>query len=242
MFKETKIRSVVKTISWRVFATITTATLVFLFTKRVDIALTIGGLEVIAKIIIYFFHERVWDKLKFGRKELDSFVVWLTGLPSSGKSTIAKKLSKKLKKSGIKVQIIDSSDVRPLFPEVGFTEEERKQHIKRVGHLASILEKNNVSSVTSFISPYKESREFVKQNCKNFIEVYVKASIESCKKRDNKGLYQKAVKGELKNFTGVTAPYEEPADAEVVVDTDSLTVEQSVEKIFLFIKKKGFLG
>ena len=115
-------------------------------------------------------------------------------------------------------------------------------HIKRVGYLASILEKNGVSSVASFISPYKESRDFVKQNVKNFIEVYIKASIEVCMKRDKRGMYEKALKGEIKNFTGISDVYEEPQNPDIIVDTEELSPNEAAEKIYNYLKQKFLNG
>ncbi len=238
MFIETKIRSIVKSISWRILATLTTVSLVFIFFHRIDIALELGGVEIVAKMFIYYFHERAWDKIKFGKVAISPFVVWLTGLPKSGKTTIGNNLFRLLQKEGIKVQRLDSKEVRALFPETGFTREARDEHIKRIGYLTSILEQNGVSSVASFVSPYKESRDFVRKNTKNFVEVYVKASVETCIKRDKEGMYERALKGEIINFTGVSDVYEEPTEAEIVVDTEKLTPDEAAQKIYKYLKKK----
>jgi len=235
MFRETKIRSVIKAFSWRAIATLTTALLVFIFTGKLAIALTIGGIEAIAKMIFYFLHERLWDKLKFGRKEYKPFVIWLTGLPCSGKTTIGDKLFKKMKQLGIRVERIDSHQVRDLFPEAGFTRENRNRHIKRVGHLASVLEQNGVCVIASFISPYAESRDFVKGLCKNFIEVHTKASVDTCMKRDYKGLYERAKKGEIANFTGVSDVYEEPKNPDIIIDTEKKSVDEATKSILQYV-------
>jgi adenylylsulfate kinase len=220
MFLESKTRSIIKAISWRIIAELVTVSLVYIFFRRFDLALALGGLEIVIKMIVYFIHERIWDRVKFGRKEIPAFVVWITGIPLSGKTTIGNALYEKLQKEGIKVQRLDSKDVRALFPEVGYTKEERNEHIKRVGYLASILERNGVSSVASFISPYKESRDFVRKNIKNFVEIYTKASAEICMKRDKQGIYEKALKGEIKNFTGISDVYEEPQNPEIIINTE----------------------
>ncbi len=238
MFRETKRRSAVKTLSWRVVATLTTTFLVLIFTGKLTIAITIGSIEVIAKLIFYFLHERMWDNIRFGRREINPFVVWLTGLPASGKTAIGDKLAQKLTDMGIKVERLDAHQVRDIFPEAGFTREERDRHIRRVGHLASVLEKNNVCVIASFISPYGESRDFVRGLCKNFVEVHVAASLAMCEKRDARGLYEKAKRGEIKNFTGVSDVYEEPARAEIVLDADKTTVDESAKKILSLVKKK----
>ena len=126
--------------------------------------------------------------------------------------------------------------MRNLFPGTGFTREARDEHIKRIGFMASRLEHHGVIVVASFISPYRQSRQAVRKMCKNFIEVYVMASLETCQKRDVKGLYKKALAGEIKNFTGLDDPYEQPEKPELVIDTDSLSVEQSVERITEYIR------
>ncbi len=238
MYIETRTRSILKAISWRILATLTTMTLVYAFFRRLDLAAAVGVLEAIIKMVVYFGHERVWNRVKFGKKEIPSFVVWFTGLPLSGKTTIADGVYERLKKDGIKIQRLDSKDVRSLFPETGYTREERNRHIKRVGHLVSILEKQGISSVASFISPYKESRDFVRKNVRNFVEVYVKASVDTCRKRDKNGMYEKAIKGEIKNFTGISDVYEEPQNPDIVVDTEKLSINEAIDKVYNYVKDK----
>ena len=155
---ETKKRSVLKALSWRTWATITTAIIVFIFTGELALAVTVGFLEVFAKMALYFFHERLWQKISFGKKEVPSFVLWFTGLPASGKKAVAGQVYQELKKDKLKVERLDSHDVRPLFAETGFTPSEVNRHVKRAGHLCSMLEKNGVIVVASFVSPYGQSR------------------------------------------------------------------------------------
>ncbi|MDZ7739925.1 MAG: adenylyl-sulfate kinase [Bacteroidales bacterium] len=231
MFTESNSRSLIKTISWRFFATITTAAIVYAFTGRLNIALAVGGIEVILKLILYYFHERTWNKISYGKKEIKPKVIWLTGLSGSGKSTIAEALYKKLKSKGLKAEYLDGDRVRDIFPKTGFSKEERDRHIKRIGFLASILEKNGVIVIAAFISPYEESRQFVKNLCNNFIEVHVSTPLEECKKRDIKGLYAKAESGEIKNFTGIDDPYEVPLHPDLRIDTTNITVNQAVDRI-----------
>ncbi|MCZ6702785.1 MAG: DUF2061 domain-containing protein, partial [Ignavibacteria bacterium] len=121
MYKETKSRTIAKTISWRFWATITTTALIFLFIGKPEVALSIGAIEVFLKMIIYFFHERAWAKIKFGKSEIEPFVVWLTGLSRSGKTEVGEILSQKLKKIGLKVQHLDGHNVRTIFTKTGFT-------------------------------------------------------------------------------------------------------------------------
>lgn len=231
MFRESNGRSLIKTISWRFWATITTALLVYIFTGKLELALAIGGIEVLLKLILYYLHERTWNKISFGRKEVQPKVIWLTGLSGSGKSTIAEELYKKLKNKELKVEYLDGDRVRDIFPKTGFSKEERDRHIKRIGFLASMLEKNGVIVIAAFISPYEEARQFVRDMCSNFIEVHVSTPLAECKRRDMKGLYAKAEKGEIKNFTGVNDPYEEPLNPELRIDTTNISVKEAVERI-----------
>ena len=237
MFQESKIRSIVKTISWRFWATLTTVVLVLIFVGKPTIALTIGGLEVVIKMIIYFVHERTWNAIKFGKHEIKPSVIWITGLARSGKSEIASKLTEKLKKKGLKAEHLDGHSIRHLFPEIGFNREAVNEHIKRVGYLASKLEEQGVFVVASFLSPYSESREFVKSICKNYSEIYISTPLEECEKKDTTGIYAKAKNGELQNFPGVSAPYEAPSNGVLSIDTSEVSIEDSVEKIFNYVKR-----
>ena len=241
MYKESRLRSVLKTISWRFWATVTTMLLVYIFTVKITIAATIGGIEVVLKIFLYFIHERTWDRVRFGKKEISPFVLWFTGLPSSGKTTLADNVSRKLTKNGFKVERLDGDRVRNIFPNTGFSKEERNLHIQRVGSLASILEKNGTVVVASFISPYTETRDFVRTLCQSFIEIFMATPLEECEKRDNKGLYKKARKGEIKYFTGIDDPYEVPTNPEMIIDTTNESVEKSAEKIMRYLKESKFL-
>ncbi|MCK5681932.1 adenylyl-sulfate kinase [bacterium] len=235
---ETKKRSILKAISWRTVATITTAVLVFIFTGQFALALTIGLLEVFAKMALYFFHERLWQKISFGKKEIPSFVLWFTGLPASGKKSLADAVYQQLQQDKLKVERLDSLDVRPLFPETGFSPEEVNRHVKRAGHLCAMLEKNGIIVVASFVSPYRQSRVFARERAANFVEVHMKTTVAACEQRDTKGHYAKARSGEYQNFPGVDIEYEEPVNPEIVIDVDNLTLEESAEVIVHYLKKK----
>ncbi|MBN2825776.1 MAG: adenylyl-sulfate kinase [Campylobacterales bacterium] len=237
MYRETNKRSIVKGISWRFVATTTTIIIVYVFFGRLDLAIAAGVLETVLKVALYWAHERAWFKIKWGRKKIEPFNVWFTGLPMSGKSTIGDGVYEELKKLDIPLERLDSKDIRALIPNVGFDRVERNRHIHRIGHLIRTLQNNSISTVASFVSPYAESRKAIREMVKNNIVVYVKADIETCKKRDHKGVYAKALSGELKNFTGISDIYEEPQHAEIVLDTDKLSVEESVAIVIAHIKK-----
>lgn len=170
------------------------------------------------------------------QKHSKGFVLWLTGLSGAGKTTIADRLYKELDAMGKDYERLDGDVLRGLFANTGFSKESRDEHIKRVGFMASRLEHHGVIVIASFISPYHQARQFVRNLCENFIEVYVKASIEECKRRDVKGLYKKALAGEIKQFTGIDHPYEEPQNPEIVVDTVKQTVDESAAQIMGYIK------
>jgi len=235
MFQETHSRSIAKALSWRVLGTLATAGLVFIFTKRLVLSLAVGGLEFVSKIGLFWFHERVWDRLKFGRKQIDPAVIWFTGLSGSGKSTIANYVAEQLRKRGVRIERLDGDSVRNIFPEIGFTRPERDAHVRRIGFLASKLEEHGVFVVGSFVSPYVESRQFVRGLCRSFIEVYVSTPLEECERRDVKGLYEKARRGEIKNFTGISDPYEPPVSPELVIDTRGITVEAAGDKVLALL-------
>lgn len=237
MYKETNKRSLVKGFSWRLVATTTTIIIVYVFFGRLDLAIAAGALEWVAKIALYWGHERIWFKIKWGRKKIEPFNLWFTGLPLSGKSTIADRVYEELQKLDIPLERLDSKDVRDVVPDIGFSREDRNRHMYRVGHLVKTLQKNSVSTVCSFVSPYRESRRAIREMVTNNIVVYTKSDIDTCKKRDYKGVYEKALSGELKNFSGVNDVYEEPQHAEIVIDTRVTSIEESVNLIVTNIKK-----
>jgi adenylylsulfate kinase len=237
---ETKKRSILKAISWRTWATITTAVIVFIFTGRFALAITIGLLEVFAKMALYFFHERFWQRINYGKKEIPSFVLWFTGLPASGKKELADRVYRQLQALKLKVDRIDSLDVRPLFPETGFTPEEVNRHVKRSGHLCAMLEKNGIIVVASFVSPYAKSRQFARGVTKNFVEVYMQTTVEACERRDKKGHYAKARSGEFRDFPGIDAPYEIPESPEITIDVDCMGMEEATRQIVAYLRKRFF--
>jgi adenylylsulfate kinase len=196
-------------------------------------------LETVAKIGLYWGHEKAWQKVRWGKKKIEPFNLWFTGLPLSGKTTIADRVYEELQKLHIPLERIDSKDIRELIPDIGYSREERNRHMHRIGNLIKTLQHNSVSTVASFVSPYKESRKAIREMVKNNIVVYVKADIETCKKRDYKGAYEKALSGEYQNFSGVNDVYEEPKHAEIVIDTDKLSVDEAVDIIIKYIKKNN---
>jgi len=237
MYKETNKRSLVKGVTWRVVATTTTMVIVYVFFGRLDLAIATGLLESVLKIGLFWLHEKAWFKVRWGKKRIEPFNLWFTGLPLSGKTTIADKVFDQLEKLDIPIERIDSKDIRDLIPGIGYSRDDRNRHMHRIGNLVCTLQNNSISTVASFVSPYKESRRAIREMVTNNIVVYVKADIETCKKRDYKGAYAKALSGEFKNFPGVDEVYEEPEHAEVVIDTDVTSVDKAVEIIVKYVKK-----
>lgn len=171
------------------------------------------------------------------------FTVWFTGLPSSGKTTVAKLLEKELRARGLKVERLDGDIVRQsLSKDLGFTKEDRDKNIERVTFVAKLLTRNGVAVLTSFISPYREKRDQAREEIGRFVEVYAKCPVEVCMRRDPKGLFEKALAGEIENFTGISDPYEEPLNPEVVIETDSERPEESAAKVIAKLEELGYMS
>ncbi len=170
-----------------------------------------------------------------------SFVIWFIGLSGSGKSTLASQLETQLFNDGMRTYILDGDNIRSgLNKDLDFSENARKENIRRIGEVAKLMVDAGVLTLTAFISPFAEEREMVKQllGAANYVEVYVDCPIEECEKRDVKGLYAKARKGEISNFTGISSPFEVPQNPDVVVKTAEVSVAEGVEKIKEAISKK----
>lgn len=237
MFRETHTRSVAKALSWRLAGSAATMLLVFIFTRRLALSVAVGGVEFVGKIGLFWLHERVWDRLPYGKREVRPAVVWFTGLSGAGKSTLAEWVAGKLRQRGYRVEYLDGDAVRAVFPQTGFSREERVEHLRRIGFLAGILERQGVFVVASFVSPYEEARQFVRKQCKSFVEVYVNTPLEVCERRDVKGLYARARRGEISQFTGVTDPFEPPSSPELTIDTSGVSVEEAGGRILAYLER-----
>lgn len=171
------------------------------------------------------------------------FTVWFTGLSGAGKSTISHHLEKKLKEQGRNVEILDGDVVRTnLCQGLGFSKQDRDINIQRIAFVCKLLTRNGVAVISAAISPYREARDKARKEIGNFVEIYVKCPMEVCAERDVKGLYRKALKGEIQGFTGVSDPYEEPLNPELVVETDKETVEESTNRILEKLTELGYLN
>lgn len=238
MYRETNTRSITKGLSWRFFATGTTVLIVYVFFRRLDLAIAAGIVETASKVFLFYLHEKIWQRIRWGKKKIEPFNLWFTGLPLSGKTTIADLVYEKLKKYQIPLERIDSKDIRELIPDIGYSREERNRHMRRIGHLIKTLQNNSISTVASFVSPYRESRKAIRGMVQNNVVVYVKADIDTCIARDYKGVYAKALSGELHHFSGVNDVYEEPQHAEIVIDTTTTDADTAAEEIVRYLRKR----
>jgi adenylylsulfate kinase len=171
-------------------------------------------------------------------------VLWFTGLSGSGKSTVANEVAHKLHEREKLAYILDGDNIRHgLNKDLGFSPEDRKENIRRISEVANLFADAGLITITAFISPYAKDRNFCRELAGEgrFLEIYVKASLETCEKRDPKGMYKKARTGEIKEFTGINAPYEEPENPELITDTDKETVEESAEKVLKKLEELGFI-
>ncbi len=171
----------------------------------------------------------------------NSLLIWFTGLSGSGKSTLANQVEVALHEQGLRTYVLDGDNIRRgLNTDLDFTPEGRKENLRRIAEAAKLFIDAGVVTLAAFISPLQKDREKIKQivGKENFIEIYVKASVEACEKRDIKGLYQKARNGEIKNFTGISAPYEEPENPDVIVNSEKETIAESIQIIMDQIKTK----
>ena len=170
--------------------------------------------------------------------------LWFTGLSRSGKSTLATEVEKKLHERGYLTYILDGDNVRHgLNRNLGFSPEDREENIRRIGEVAHLFRQAGIINMAAFISPYRADRKKARDLAKEgeFIEVFCRCSLEACEKRDQKGLYKKAKMGEISEFTGISAPYEEPENPEITVHTDRETIDEDVSKIISFLEKNGFI-
>lgn len=169
-----------------------------------------------------------------------SYVLWLTGISGSGKTTLAIGLARKLRSvyKDLKIEIIDGDLVRSFFNDSGYTREARENNIKRIIFTAALLSKNGIFTIVANIAPYKEIRKFAREKIDNYLEIYVRASVEACAKRDVKDLYKKYRRGEMKNIIGLDDKYDVPENPDFIVDTEKEKVKESIENILSFIREK----
>ncbi len=188
---------------------------------------------------------RITKKDRWGSNRHQSSLIWITGLSASGKSTIATELECRLFEKKIKTFVLDGDNVRHgLNKDLGFSPEDRKENLRRVGEVAKLLVDAGILTVAAFISPFASDREAIRSlfsSSEEFIEVYLKCDLAVCESRDPKGLYKKARRGEIPDFTGISQPYEIPANPEITIETDRLGIDESVETIVAYLMEKKII-
>lgn len=190
-------------------------------------------------IIPHSYQISVEDRKKTNKH--NSFLIWFTGLSGSGKSTIANVVEQQLHKKGIKTYTLDGDNIRKgINNDLTFSPKDRTENIRRIAEVANLMVDAGLVVLSAFVSPYKKDRENIKSIVKdvNFVEIFINTSVEECERRDVKGLYKKARRGEIKNMTGITAPYEAPENPDIEINTEQETVEESVQKILNYIELK----
>lgn len=190
-----------------------------------------------------------WHAHRVDREEREALIkqkgvlMWFTGLSASGKSTIADEVTHRLHQMGKLTYVLDGDNIRHgLNKNLGFSPEDREENIRRISEVGKLFVDAGIMATTAFISPYRKDRDYAREIIPGrFIEVFVNASVETCEKRDPKGLYKKARSGEIPEFTGISAPYEEPLNAEIVLDADNMTIEEEVEFVLNYLKEHGYV-
>ncbi len=193
---------------------------------------------------IKWHHGKISKEDRTNLMKQKGVTIWLTGLSGSGKSTIAVEMEHALVENKHQAYILDGDNIRHgLNKNLGFSPEDRSENIRRIGEVAKLFTDANIITITAFISPYRQDRDNARKLLKagEFIEVYVKCPIEVCEQRDTKGLYKKARAGEVKEFTGISAPYEEPLSPELTIDTSKTSIEESTRAILNYLEEKGYV-
>lgn len=267
-------RNIVKTISWRMIGSFDTALISWLISGKLSIGIKIGIAEFITKLVIYYVHERFWQRSNFGllskrqqaqliQKEIKpnlfrqagrvnrqererlnnnkSFTLWLTGLSGSGKSTLAVEIEEWIYKNDGRIYILDGDNTRlGINNDLSFSDEDRTENIRRVAEICRLFNDAGIIVISSFISPFEKDRLKAKKIIgeENFVEIYLEASVETCTKRDTKGLYKKAFEGKIKNFTGITSSYEPPSHSCLHLNTENTAVNECLDKVKALLSQR----
>lgn len=264
-------RNIVKTISWQIVGSLDTLLLSWLISGQFSLGAKIGLIELATKMVIYYYHEKVWQQSKFGlpskrqqarlvQKEIKpnlykhkgkvtrqdremlnrnkSFTLWLTGLSGAGKSTLAVEMEEWIHQNDGHVYILDGDNTRlGVNSDLSFSDDDRAENIRRVAEICRLFNDAGIIVIASFISPFINDRAKAKSIIgeENFLEIYVEASICVCQERDTKGLYQLALEGKIKNFTGISSPYEPPVNPHLHIDTNTTSIDDSLFIIKQFL-------
>ena len=187
-------------------------------------------------------HATVTRKRREKQNNHKSLVMWFTGLPASGKSTLAHAVEENLHQRGCRSMVLDGDNIRHgLCEDLGFTEEDRREHLRRVGEVIKLFVETGVIILAAFVSPFREGRQMVRSFLPSgdFVEIYCKCALEVCEARDKKRLYKRAKEGKVSDFTGISSPYEEPENPELIIETGTTTLEESVDKVIRMMELRG---
>ena len=230
---DTKKRSVGKAISWRLFAITLLAIVSYLTLNDIKKASLVTFFYHFIQVFMFFIHERVWNYIKWGKTK--GMFIQMTGLSGAGKTTLARAVEKRLKEKGLLVEIIDGDEYREgMCKDLGFSKEDRNTNIRRLGFVGKVLSRNNVITIMSAINPYEKIRNELKET-HGARTVFINCPVEVCIDRDVKGLYKKALSGEIQNFTGISDPFEEPLTPDLTLNTAEFSVEELVKILENFI-------
>lgn len=236
---ETQKRKILKSISWKFLGIIVISIVTYLATGDLKTVGITALLYHSIMMVLFYAHESSWQYLKWGKSR--GVFIQMTGLSGAGKTTTARLVQQRLRKKGYQVEVIDGDEYRSsLCSDLGFSKEDRNENIRRLSFVAKVLARNNVISIISAINPYEEIRKEIKDKHGDVKCVYVKCDLEELKTRDTKGLYRKALLPEghpdrIENFTGISDPFEEPKNPDLVIQTDDEDIEDSVKKLENFI-------
>lgn len=233
------IRKLSKAISWRIIGFISLTLITFLLTKSWKLSGGVSLLHSLNQIILYYFHEKIWDRVKWGK--LGGVAVQMTGLSGAGKTTIAMKLKQMLESKGFEVEIVDGDEYRKnLCSDLGFSKKDRIENIRRLAFVSHKLSGQGKISIIAAINPYEEARSFLKSYSDKHVTAFINAPLQTVIDRDTKGLYKKALKDKddpeyLPNFTGISDTFEEPTNPDIIINTDKETIDESAKKLEKFI-------
>ncbi len=223
LYRDTQARTIIKSITWRFLATLTTIIIVYVSYGEFKTAVTIGGVELILKLTIYYFHERAWLRIKAGKHEIKPFVLWITGYPGSGKKRLADMIEVFIRKQGFKVENLQGKNFHDIFADEELNRRAGAEEIKRIGYFASMLEKNGVFVLAPFFSPTHESRKFVRSKCLNYIEIHVTTPIDECRLQ-----HMEPSRADWRKWQ---REYEEPKYPELKLDMFQLSDEEAFEQV-----------
>tara|TARA_R100000152_G_C6772299_1_gene199128 strand:+ start:97 stop:825 length:729 start_codon:yes stop_codon:yes gene_type:complete len=238
---DSKKRSVCKALTWRLFAIVLLGIVSFVSTGDVKSASMITFLYHGIQFCMFFLHERIWNNISWGKTK--GLSIQMTGMSGAGKSTLSKLVAERLKKRGLLVEIIDGDEYRNnLCSDLGFSKEDRNTNIRRLGFVSKVLSRNNVITIIAAINPYDKVRKELATKDKNLKTVYIKCKMATLLDRDTKGLYKRALlpdghNDKVYNFTGISDPFEEPENPDLVIDTAEQDIESAVQQFENFIIK-----